>query len=405
MNLYMNKYADLILSVGLNITNGDKLYITCPCEGYKFGQLLVARAYELGASKVIIDFKDDMIAKLKYTHEDVENFKQVDDYVVAQSEHIVDNNFKILGLTGSDPNVLKGVDQEKIVSFNQAFYKSCSKRINYTMGDYGSWTVAAIATTPWAKAVFPDTDDAVELLWDAIFKVTRCYDEDPTSAWRAHINKLTSAATKLNQHQFDYIHFKNNLGTDLKVGLVKNHIWCAAESENVTNKTTFTANLPTEEVFTMPHKYQVNGRVQSTKPLNYNGSIIDDFYIEFTDGRVTAFDAKVGLENLTAMINMDEGAHHLGEVALVEVTSPINKTDILFYNTLFDENAACHLALGRTYPTNIVGGNDLTEEQKDAVGCNESSIHVDFMFGSDDMSVIGYNDKEAVDIMKNGLFV
>ncbi len=399
------KYAELVLTVGLNVVNGDKVYISAPAETYSFIQLLVEEAYELGASKVLVDFRDDVINRNKYLNENLENFETVNDFDIVKAEHLVENNFKLLSVSASDPNALNGVDNAKLAAYNKAYYNSCKKRVDYTMGNFGSWLVMSVPTKAWADVVFNNDENSVDLLWNEILKACRCDLENPIQAWREHIEKLNKVSKDLNEMQYDKLHFKNSLGTDLHVSLPKNHIWGAADSVNNTDQSLFVANMPTEEVFTMPHREKVFGKVYSSKPLVYNGSPIENFWLEFKDGEVIDYGAEVGIDVLETMLNMDDGAKRLGEVALVEFSSPINLSNILFYNTLFDENASCHLALGRSYPTNIENGVNLTEEELQAEGGNSSSIHVDFMFGTSDMNVIATKNNTEKMIFENGAFV
>ncbi len=301
---------------------------------------------------------------------------------------------------------MKGIDLEKVDERQKALLKALKPYSQAIMNDENTWCVISTATEKWANKVYPNSDDSVQKLWNAILKATRADMEDPITEWNKHVKKLKIMSSKLNAENFDYLHFENDRGTDLKVGLVNNHIWASGESINKTTNIVFNANIPTEEVFTMPDKYNVNGKVFSTKSLNYNGSVIEDFWIKFKDGKAIDWDAKVNKAVLDKMITSDENSGYLGEVALVEADNEIAKLDVLFYNTLFDENASCHLALGKAYPTNIdVDVSNLSKEEKDELGVNDSLIHVDFMFGDESMKVTGYKSLEKMIIMENGKFI
>ena len=238
------------------------------------------------------------------------------------------------------------------------------------------------------KKVFPNSDKPLEDLWDAIFNVTRIKEDEPIKAWEDHLSLLSEKAKWLNKKNFKYLKYKSENGTDLQIELPQGHLWMAASSNNLKGEE-FVPNMPTEEVFTMPKRDGVNGIVYSSKPLVFNGNVIDEFYLKFEDGRVVEFDAKKGKDTLASIFNQDDNARYLGEVALVPYDSPISNSNILFFNTLFDENASCHLALGKAYPTNIEGGENMSDEELQAKGVNDSIIHEDFMVGTNDLSIIG----------------
>ena len=259
------------------------------------------------------------------------------------------------------------------------------------------------------QKVFPNAktdEEAVSLLWDAILKASRVtIDKDPVLEWKNHNKYLSNHTKLLNDYNFKYLHFKNSLGTDLTVELVKNHIWLGG-AEKSSKGVIFNANIPTEEVFTMPYKYGTQGKVVATKPLNYEGKLIEDFYLVFKDGKVVEYDAKKEKVALESLLNTDEGSKYIGEIALISHDSPISNMNILFYETLFDENASCHMALGKAYPINIKNGPNMEMEELEALGYNNSINHVDFMFGSDDMEIIGEKESgEKVEIFKKGNFV
>ena len=276
------------------------------------------------------------------------------------------------------------------------------------MSSMVQWCVVAIPNPKWAKKVFPELSkkQAVEALWDAILKANHVtLDNDPVKEWQEHDNNLHARATLLNDFNFKELRYKSSNGTDFTVGLVNNHIWAGGSEGNVGDVPEFNPNMPTEEIFTMPHKDKVNGKVVSTKPLSYQGNLIEDFYVVFKDGEVVEYGAKKGEEVLKALLSVDAGAKRLGEVALVPYHSPISQSNILFYNTLFDENASCHLAFGNAYTMNIKDGVTSKEEDLIPLGYNKSLIHVDFMIGSKDLSIVGVKqDGTEVAVFVDGDF-
>ncbi|HLS54203.1 MAG TPA: aminopeptidase, partial [Tissierellaceae bacterium] len=274
----------------------------------------------------------------------------------------------------------------------------------YTMNDINSWCVVSVPTKSWAKRVFPNLneDEAVDQLWQAIFKATRMDLKDPVAAWQKHIAGLEKKVEYLNRKSFKTLYYSSSNGTKLKVDLPKDHIWAGGGGYNAKG-TYFVANMPTEEVFTMPLKTGVNGVVYSTKPLNYGGKLVDNFKLTFKDGKVVDYEAQIGQEVLRDLFAIDEGAKYLGEVALVPYDSPISKSNIVFMNTLFDENASCHFAFGKAYPTNLKDGEQMTDEELEAHGVNNSLTHVDFMIGTKDLSIIGEDySGEKIQIFKDG---
>ncbi|MBE6057320.1 aminopeptidase, partial [Clostridium sp.] len=273
----------------------------------------------------------------------------------------------------------------------------------YIMNSFVSWCVLSVPTKAWAKKVFPDLkeDMAVEKLWENIFNIVRIDKEDPVKAWEEHLNNLADKVNFLNDQKLTKLHYKSK-DTDLTIELPKGHIWCGGGEYNK-NKRYFVANMPTEEVFTLPLKTGVNGIVKSTKPLNYSGNLINNFTLKFKNGKIIDFSSEEGYETLKKLIETDEGSCYLGEVALVPFHSPISDSNIIFYNTLFDENASCHLALGEAYPTCIENGDNMTKEELEKAGANNSLTHVDFMIGSSDLNIIGENKKgEKIEIFQNG---
>lgn len=299
---------------------------------------------------------------------------------------------------------MKDVETSKIVRVQKASNSQLTEYIDRLMNNVNVWCVASIPTVGWAKKVFPNvsSEEAVELLWDAIFKAVRVDMESPVNAWEEHDSKLKEYKKLLNDYNFEKLLIENEIGTNLELELPKGHIWYGG-SDDSSEGTRFFPNMPTEEIFSMPKKRGVNGKVVSSLPLNLHGSLIEDFTFTFKDGKIVDFTAKKGYDQLKALIETDEGSHYLGEVALVPYDSPISNSKILFYNTLFDENASCHLAIGKAYPICIENGDKLTKEEMELNGVNHSLTHVDFMFGTKDLSIKGVTfDGKIIQVFKDG---
>jgi len=403
-NNLLDKYANLCVKVGINVQKDQPLVINAPVEGAEFTRLLAKHAYEAGAKEVYVNWNDGDLTRMKYEYAPMEVFENFPKWYADCMEDYAEKGAGFISISAQDPYLLKGIDSKKIAAYNKSSSMGLKKFREYTMNDINSWCVISIPTKKWAKRVFPDVsdDEAVEKLWDAIFKALRIYEEDPVEAWKKHIENIESKVKFLNEMNFKKLYYKSSNGTDLEVELPEGHIWAGGGGKN-SKDVYFVANMPTEEVFTMPHKYGVNGIVYSTKPLNYGGNLINNFSLTFKDGKVVDFTAEEGYEILKDLLNLDEGAKRLGEVALVPYDSPISNSNIIFYNTLFDENASCHFALGKAYPTNIKGGPDMNEEELDKAGVNNSLTHEDFMVGTEDLSIVGETkDGKRVQIFENG---
>ena len=326
---------------------------------------------------------------------------------MAREEEFVDRGYCILHIDSSIPGIMKDVDQDKVQQVVTARRKALEKFQNYTMANLGQWSIVAIPNPEWALKVFPQEqpDTAVEKLWDAILASVRIQDQqDPIPLWEKHNRQLSERNDWLNRQRFAALHFKNQKGTDLIVDLAEGHLW-EGGCEKSQSGVVFNPNMPTEENFTMPKRTGVRGKVQATKPLSYQGKLIQNFWIEFEEGKAVRWHAEEEEAALASLIQFDEGSAYLGEVALIDVDTPISQSGILFYNTLFDENASCHLALGRAYPMNMEGSQSMSEEEMKAKGCNFSMVHVDFMFGSDDMQITGLHaDGTEVVFFNDGQF-
>lgn len=401
----LEKYARLIVEVGVNVQKGQTVVINSPVECKDFARFLSDAAYKRGAGRVTLRWNDEIVMKQFYTYANDEALEEVPDYIVSECQYFIDKKAATISVSAPTPGLLKDIEPRKI----QLYTKATSERLDFyrefLMGNGAQWSIASYPTEAWAEKVFSD-GDAFDRLFDAILAASRVLpDNDPVAEWREHMEELAKRNEILNDYNFAYLRFENSLGTDLTVGLAEGHIW-AGGGEVAKNGVFFAPNIPTEETFTMPHRNRVNGKVVATKPLNYNGKLIEDFYLVFKDGKVVDFDAGKEKETLKNLLEVDEGSSYIGEVALIPYDSPISNTGILFYNTLFDENASCHLALGCAYPMNLKDSDKMSEEEMEAKGYNKSLVHVDFMFGSADMKITGIKDDgREVLIFENGNFV
>ena len=408
MNKRIENFARLAVEFGVNVQKDEDVLITSPVEAPLLARLMTKAAYEKGARKVSINWVDDALTRLSYEYESQETLNEVPDWVVEKSRYqIAEKKSNRISIVSEDPDLLAGLDEAKISEAIRSRSLKMKDFVKYTMNDIVSWLVISVPSVKWAEKVFPDLkgEDAVNRLWDVILDVSRVADswEETKANWENHIATLNEKAEFLNSHQFDYVTYKSANGTDLKVKLPKDHIWMSAGSTNAKGDA-FIPNMPTEEVFTAPQYDGVDGRLVASKPLVYNGVVINDFEFTFKDGKVIDFDAKEGKDTLAKMLDSDEGSKYLGEIALVPYDSPISNSNILFYNTLFDENASCHFALGKAYPTCVKGGTDLADDEVKSAGLNDSLIHEDFMVGTSDLEIKGYKDGVEYPIFVEGNF-
>ena len=404
--ILLKKYAEVIVKVGVNLQENQVMMLRTPVECIDLAREIVKAAYKAKAKYVLVQYGDDLINREMYMNVADEILETVPEYVIKQHEYLVEENACMVSISAPTPHVYEGIDPMKFKKANIASMKKLGFFKQYTMGNKGQWVIVAYPTQAWANEVFKDDENAYEKLLEAILEASRVrIDTDPVKEWEEHIDRLAKHNKILNDYNFKTLKFKNSLGTDLSVDLVENHIW-GGGGEQTHNGIWFAPNIPTEETFTMPHSHGVNGRVYSTKPLNHNGSLIENFYLDFKDGEVVNYYAEKCQDALKALLETDEGAKRLGEVALISYDSPISNMNVLFYNTLFDENASCHLALGNAYTMNIKDGYVLSEEELMKKGYNKSIVHVDFMFGSSDLSVTGVtHDGKTIEIFKEGNFI
>ncbi|MDY3119299.1 MAG: aminopeptidase [Peptoniphilus sp.] len=405
-NERLQAYAELLIKTGVSLIKGQDLVIRSPLEGRDLVVACAACAYDAGAADVHVIWSDDALTLLKYRHAPVDILQTVHAFEQEEYRHYLNRGAAFLSFTGTDPDLLKQIDSQKLQQASSHRSEALRFYSDAMMKDENPWTVAGIATKAWAKKVYPDLEPSVALerLWDAIFDMARV-SERTIENWDTHMHTVDSRAQRLTEEAFVSLHYENNLGTDLTISLPEGHLWAGGGSY-LPDGRYFVANIPTEEVFTLPHRSGVCGIVYASMPLAYNGNVIDGFWLRFEEGKVVDFNAKKGKEVLCHLLDTDEGARRLGEVALVPYDSPISNRQQLFYNTLYDENASCHLALGKAYPTCLKGGADLDKETLLARGANDSLIHVDFMIGTEDLSVTGTTrDGEHIPIFIHGNWV
>ncbi|MGG1659841.1 aminopeptidase [Brevibacillus sp. NRS-1366] len=402
-DLLFNRYAELAVKVGVNVQPMQTLVVNAPISSAPFVRAVARKAYEAGAKHVHIDWTDDELTRMKFDLAPDEAFHEYPQWKAKGLEEMAENGAAFLYITASNPDLLKGVSLDRISAANKTAGHALSTFRNYSMSDKVSWCVLAVPSPEWAAMVFPDlpTEEQEGALWDAIFRATRADTNDPVHAWHDHHTALNSKVDYLNAKQYRLLHYEAP-GTSLSIELPPNHIWIGGGSMNEKG-VSFMANMPTEEVFTAPLREGVNGTVTSTKPLSYHGNLIENFTLTFKNGRIVEASAAKGEESLKQLIETDEGSHYLGEVALVPHLSPISQSNIIFYNTLFDENASNHLAIGNAYSVNIQNGASMTKEELEQYGINTSITHVDFMIGSSEMNIDGETmEGKREPIFRNG---
>ncbi|WP_378954925.1 aminopeptidase [Pelosinus sp. sgz500959] len=405
-HILLEKYADLIVKTGVNIQQGQTLVIFSPIECAPFARTIAEVAYQTGARDVVISWKDELFSKIRFLQAPEEVFEEFPEWQKAFYTSYVKEGAAFISIAASDPELLKDVNPDRVAKVQKTSNIALKEYRERLMSNKNTWCVVSIPTQSWAKKVFPhlSEDEAIKALWEAIFKTVRVEEEDPVAAWDQHKKNLKVSAEFLNNHQFKFLRYKNSLGTELEIELPADHIWLGG-SEYTTEGIEFIANMPTEEVFTLPKKTGANGIVVSSMPLNYNGNLIENFSLTFKKGKVVEFTAEKGYEVLKKLIETDEGSAYLGEVALVPYDSPISNAKILYFNTLFDENASCHLAIGKAYPICIKDGKNMSKEELDQLGVNDSLTHVDFMIGTHDLEIIGVTSAgKEIPVFKNGNF-
>ncbi len=398
----LQKYAKLIAKMGANVQAGQEVFIYAELDQPAFVRMVAEECYLLGAKRVMVEWADQELTCMNYQYRTEETLCEMTDFELAKWNYQADKLPCKIYLMSEDPDGMASIDPKKMAAAQRAKMKII-KPIRDRMDNHYQWCIAAVPGEAWAKKVFPGKApaDAVEALWDAILSTSRVND-DPIAAWEAHNADLANRCAHLNSLGIKELHYTAANGTDLRVRLMDESIFMAG-GETTLEGVFFDANIPTEEVFTTPKSGEAEGIVYSSRPLSYNGKLLENFSVRFEGGRAVEVHAEKNEELLSEMIGMDEGAARLGECALVPYHSPIRESDILFYNTLFDENAACHLALGRGFNNCVRGYENMTNDEIKALGVNDSIIHVDFMIGTADLSIDALtNDGKEVAIFKNG---
>lgn len=403
---FLEKYAKLTVQVGINLKEKEGLIITSTTDGLELARLIAKEAYAAGAKHVELQLNDDEFGLMRFRYGKDFVFENVPEWKINQLRDIYEDNYHHCFVISPDPELLKSVDPERVKINQKTTSIAMAPVMKYRMTGITKWAIVAVPSIGWAKSIFKDDTDeaAVEKLWEYIIKATRLDFEDPVTAWETHDNNLKKYENFLNNADFEKIHLMGP-GTDLEVYLADDHNWIGGS--NLSNEgVPYMANIPTEEVFTTPHCYKVNGTLQATKPLSVNGNLVENFGFVFKDGKVIDYHAEVGYETLENLLNNDEGAVRLGEIALVQDDSPISNTGILFNNTLFDENASVHFALGRAYGYAIKNGTSMSQDELDKKGANYSLIHVDFMVGGPELDIVAYQkDGTEVPLFKNGNWI
>jgi len=402
----LDRYAELAVQVGVGLRPGQRLLLRSPVSAAPLARRIVAAAYRAGAPYVQVMWSDEEVAKSRYVLAPDGSFGEVPFGQAEAMEGMAERGDAVVSISASDPEAFAAADPARVATARSALQQAMAPFTRHVMGNRIPWTILAVPTPAWAGRVFAEDDDeaAVAKLWDAILAATRMDLADPVAAWREHVATLEARAARLDERAYRALRFRGP-GTDLVVGLADGHVWKGGATVSAAGQT-FVPNLPTEEVFTAPHRDRVEGTVRASLPLAYGGRLIEGMSLRFERGRVVEAHADRGQEALDRLLDTDEGARHLGEVALVSIDSPIHRSGLLFLNTLFDENAASHLALGRAYRICVEGGVDADDETVAAAGLNESLVHVDFMIGSPETDVDGLAaDGGEEPLMRSGRFV
>lgn len=399
----LESYAALAVEVGVNLQPGQTLCIFAPVTAAEYVRLVARRAYEVGARYVHVEWSDEIVSRTRLELAPEEALSSYPSWLVQGRVEIAQEGGAFLWVLANDPDLLKGIDAGRISASNKSASLALQPFREFTVKNKVAWSIVAVPSQAWADTVFPALPAAerVDALWEAIFAATRVNEADPVQRWREHTESLKARARWLNERQFAALRYKGP-GTDLTIGMPENHTWNSASNQNERG-TPFTPNLPTEEVFASPHRDRVDGTVSSSKPLSYAGKLIDRFRLTFKEGRIVDFAAEQGYDALEKLIGTDEGSHYLGELALVPHRSPISDSNLIFNNTLFDENAACHLAIGFGFPFALQGGLALSKDELRERGINDSLTHVDFMIGGPELDIDGIlPDGTAVPIFRAG---
>ena len=403
----LREYAELLVRVGVNVQKGQDIVITAQVDQAPFARMCAQAAYDAGARLVDIAWADDALSRMNYLFAAEETFDTVPEYRIRFNTDYAEKNACFLHLVSSDPENLKGVDPGRLERSHRAVGKYMKRYRELSMASAFPWSIGALASPAWAGRVFPGLNEkeAVAALWEKIFMAVRVTgDGHAVEKWRQHQENLQHHVQTLNEYAFDRLHYYNGLGSNFTIGLCRNHVWCAG-GEDTPRGQFFMPNMPTEEVFTAPDRNRCDGVICAALPLSKDGNVIREIRFVVKEGKIIDASASENEEILKKSISVDDGACRFGEVALVPFDSPISNSGILFYNTLFDENAACHLAFGEAYPMTVKGASEMSEEERVAWGLNKSITHVDFMIGTADLSIDGYTaDGRCIPVFRNGNF-
>ncbi len=405
MEVRLAEYARLVVRTGVNLKENQPLVLNAPIECADFARRLAQEAYGAGAKDVTVVWNDEKFSRLRFEMAPEETLGTYPDWRRRLYMDSASDDAAIISIHAEDPEAFWGVSPERLAMAQQAAGEALLEYRARIMGNKNAWCVISVPTEAWAKKVFSDADEAESALWEAIFSAVRVEgDGGAETRWKEHTDFLHRASSFMNEKAFDSLHYTNEFGTDLTIRLPEGHIWAGGAEETQSGRV-FVANLPTEEIYTLPHRDGVDGVVAATKPLVFQGNLITGIRLRFEAGKVVSFEAKQGKAHLAKLIETDEGSARLGEVALVPYDSPISKSGILFFNTLFDENASCHLALGKAYPTCLKGGADMDTRTLISQGVNDSLLHEDFMVGSRELSITGrMKDGKEIPVFRNGNF-
>ena len=403
----LEQYAELVIKIGVNLQENQELVINADVSDCEFARIIAKVAYKNKAKKVTMMWRDELFTKLRYENEQLKTLIDIPRYQIDERNYAVEKSAAYLCVLSEDPNLMKDISPKILSETSKAKNIAFQKFYDASMKNQIRWNLIAVPSVSWAKTIFPElsNEDAVNKLWEYIFKTMRLDKANPIEEWKKHIESLKRRSKFLNNAKLKELHYKNSIGTDLIIGLPENYLFEGC-GEKALDGVAFVANMPTEEIFTAPHRLKVDGKVVASMPLVYNGTKIENFGFTFEKGRIVDFFAETGYEVLKNLIETDDGSHYLGEVALVQFNSPIRNLNTLFYNTLFDENASCHLAIGEAYPSCLKDGSTKSKKELFELGLNDSLEHVDFMIGTKDLQIDGITSNgEKIEIFKYGNFV